>query len=83
VRTVTLGRLGLEVSQLGLGCVAVPAPGEKIVAAAGTKRRSYRKKNAAAVDVELAARELLRIDAAFPKGAAIRERLPGMSPVSR
>jgi aryl-alcohol dehydrogenase-like predicted oxidoreductase len=83
VRTVTLRSLGLEVSQLGLGCAGVPAQGEEIVEIAGTKRRSYREKNAAAVDVELAARELRRIDAAFPKGAAIRERLPGMSPVSR
>ena len=81
--TVTLGSLGLEVSQLGLGCVRVPARGEEIVAIAGAKRRSYREKNAAAVDVELTARELRRIDAAFPWGAATRERLPGMSPVNR
>ena len=42
-----------------------------------------RRKDGSMVDVELAARELRRIDGAFPKGAAIRERLPGMSPVSR
>ena len=81
--TVTLGSLGLEVSRLGLGCVRVPARGEEIVAIAGTRRRSYREKNAAAVDVELTAWELRRIDAAFPRGAATRERLPGMSPVNR
>jgi hypothetical protein len=83
VWTVTLGRLGLEVSQLGLDCAGVPPRGEEIVAIAGTKRRSYREKNAAAVDVELTARELRRIDAAFPRGAVTRERLPGMSPVNR
>jgi diketogulonate reductase-like aldo/keto reductase len=80
---VTLGSLGLEVSQLGLRCAGVPARGEEIVAIAGTKRRSYREKNAAAVDVELTARELRRIDAAFPRGAATRERPPGMPPVNR
>jgi aryl-alcohol dehydrogenase-like predicted oxidoreductase len=80
---VTLGRLGLEISQLGLGCAHLRAPGAQIVAIACTKRRSHREKNAAAVAVELAARELRRIDAAFPKGAATRERLPGMSPVNR
>jgi len=83
VRTVTLGSLGLEVSQLGLRCAGVPARGEEIVAIVGTKRRSYREKNAAAVDVELTARELRRIDAAFPRGAATRERPPGMPPVNR
>ena len=83
MRTVTLGSLGLEVSQLGLRCAGVPARGEEIVAIVGTKRRSYREKNAAAVDVELTARELRRIDAAFPRGAATRERPPGMPPVNR
>ena len=61
----------------------MPALGEEIVLSARTKRRSYLEQNAAAVDVEPAAGDLRRIDAALRKGAATRERLPGLSSVNR
>jgi aryl-alcohol dehydrogenase-like predicted oxidoreductase len=61
----------------------VPVLGEEMVPSAGTNRWSYLEKNAAAVDVELAARDLRPIDAAFRKGAATRKRLPGVSSVNR
>jgi aryl-alcohol dehydrogenase-like predicted oxidoreductase len=71
---------GSTKAQLALAWV--PALGEEIVPSAGTKRRSYLEKNAA-IDVELAAGDLRRIDAASRKGAATRERLPGLSSVNR
>jgi diketogulonate reductase-like aldo/keto reductase len=43
----------------------------------------YVEENAKAVDVELTADDLRRIEDAFPKGAAAGDRYPDMSTVNR
>jgi aryl-alcohol dehydrogenase-like predicted oxidoreductase len=65
---------GCKPSQLALAWVL--AQGEDIVAIPGTKRRKYLEENAAALDVKLMPEELLRIDKAAPRGAAVGERYP-------
>jgi aryl-alcohol dehydrogenase-like predicted oxidoreductase len=52
------------------------ARGGDIVPIPGTKRRKYLESNAAAVDVELTAEDLKRIDEVFPKDAAAGTRYP-------
>jgi aryl-alcohol dehydrogenase-like predicted oxidoreductase len=61
----------------------VMAQGEDIVPIPGTKRRTYLEENVAAVELELTAEDLERIDDAAPVGAAAGDRYPDMSAVNR
>jgi aryl-alcohol dehydrogenase-like predicted oxidoreductase len=63
---------GCSPSQLALAWVLARTP--FIVPIPGTKRRRYLEENAGAVRVSLTAEEMARLDAAFPKGAAVGER---------
>jgi aryl-alcohol dehydrogenase-like predicted oxidoreductase len=62
-------------SQLALAWLL--AQGQDIIPIPGTKRRKYLEENAGALDVELTAEDLLRIDEVAPHGAASGERYPG------
>jgi aryl-alcohol dehydrogenase-like predicted oxidoreductase len=68
-------------AQLALAWVM--AQGPDIVPIPGTKRRKYLEENVAAVELELTAEELARIDEAAPVGAAAGDRYPDMSAVNR
>jgi aryl-alcohol dehydrogenase-like predicted oxidoreductase len=57
--------------------------GDDVVPIPGTKRRRYLEENVEAVDVELTAEELERLEQAFPKDAAAGERYPDMSTIDR
>ena len=59
-------------SQLALAWVL--AQGRDIVPIPGTKRRTYLEENVRALDVELSAADLARIDRVLPPGAASGER---------
>jgi aryl-alcohol dehydrogenase-like predicted oxidoreductase len=59
------------------------ARGDDIVPIPGTKRRSYLEQNAAAVDVELTAADLARIDAELPRASGARYDEAGMASVNR
>jgi len=72
---------GVTPGQLALAWVL--AQGEDVVPIPGTKRRGYLEENAAAVDVELTEDDLVRIEQAFPQGAAAGDRYPDMSSVNR
>jgi aryl-alcohol dehydrogenase-like predicted oxidoreductase len=61
-------------SQLALAWLL--AQGEDMIPIPGTKRRKYLEENAGALDVELTAEDLLRIDEVAPHGAASGERYP-------
>ena len=61
-------------SQLALAWVM--AQGGDIVPIPGTKRRKYLEENAGALEVELNADDLRRLDEVFPFGAAAGERYP-------
>lgn len=61
-------------SQLALAWVL--AQGEDIVPIFGTKRRGYLEENLRALEIDLTAEELRRIDAIAPRGAAAGERYP-------
>jgi aryl-alcohol dehydrogenase-like predicted oxidoreductase len=61
-------------SQLALAWLL--AQGQDIIPIPGTKRRKYLEENAGALDVELTAEDLLRIDEVAPHGAASGERYP-------
>ncbi|HEX3527049.1 MAG TPA: aldo/keto reductase [Thermoanaerobaculia bacterium] len=61
-------------SQLALAWVL--AQGDDIVPIPGTKQRKYLEENAGAVDVQLTANDLKRIDEAAPKGVAAGMRYP-------
>lgn len=61
-------------SQLALAWVL--AQGQDIVPIPGTKRVKYLEQNAAAVDIELSAEDLMRIEEVFPKDAASGLRYP-------
>jgi len=65
---------GCTPAQLALAWVL--AQGEDIVAIPGTKRRKYLEENLGALDVELTAGDLARIDAVLPPGAAAGGRYP-------
>lgn len=65
---------GCAAGQLALAWVL--AQGEDIVPIPGTKRRKYLEENIGAVDVELTAEDLQRIDEAMPQGAAAGARYP-------
>jgi len=65
---------GIAASQLALAWVL--AQGDNVVPIPGTKRRKYIESNAAAVDIELTAEDLDRINDVFPKDAASGPRYP-------
>jgi aryl-alcohol dehydrogenase-like predicted oxidoreductase len=65
---------GVTPSQLALAWVV--AQGDDVVPIPGTKRRQYLAENIAALDVELSAEDVARIDGAPPAGAAGGTRYP-------
>lgn len=65
---------GCKPSQLALAWVL--AQGENIVPIPGTKHRKYLEENLAALDINLTAEDLRRIEEIFPYGAASGERYP-------
>jgi aryl-alcohol dehydrogenase-like predicted oxidoreductase len=71
---------GCTPAQLALAWVL--AQGDDIVPIPGTKRREYLEQNAAAVDVELSADDLARIDAELPSAAGERYDESGMASVN-
>jgi aryl-alcohol dehydrogenase-like predicted oxidoreductase len=70
---------GITPAQLALAWVL--AQGDDIVPIPGTKRRRYLEENAAAVDVELSAEDLARIEAELPAVAGERYDAAGMAAV--
>ena len=68
---------GVTPAQLALAWVL--AQGEDIVAIPGTKRRTYLEQNAEAVEVELTAGDLARIEAELPEAAGTRYDESGMA----
>ncbi len=71
---------GVTPAQLALAWVL--AQGEDVVPIPGTKRRSYLEQNAGALEVELSAEELARIDAEVPAAAGERYDAAGMASVN-
>ncbi len=71
---------GITPAQLALAWVL--AQGEDLVPIPGTKRRKYLEENAAAVDVELSAEDLQRIEADLPKVSGERYDEAGMASVN-
>lgn len=65
---------GVKPSQLALAWVL--AQGDDVIPIPGTKRRRYLEENLGALDVQLTADELARIDAIFPVDAAAGTRYP-------
>jgi aryl-alcohol dehydrogenase-like predicted oxidoreductase len=74
---------GCKPAQLALAWVL--AQGENIVPIPGTKRRAYLEENAAALEVQLTAKDLADLSAAAPPGATAGARYPeaGMAAVNR
>lgn len=68
---------GVTPSQLALAWVL--AQGQDIVPIPGTTKRSHLSENQAALDIELTADDLVRIEAAAPQGAAAGLRYPEAS----
>ena len=65
---------GMKPAQLALAWVL--AQGEDIIPIPGTTRREHLQENLEALDIELSAEDLARIDAVAPKGAASGPRYP-------
>lgn len=65
---------GCKPSQLALAWVL--AQSEDIVPIPGTKHRKYLEENVNAVDIQLTAEDLRRLEAIFPQGVASGERYP-------
>jgi aryl-alcohol dehydrogenase-like predicted oxidoreductase len=65
---------GCQPSQLALAWVL--AQDKNIVPIPGTKRRKYLEENVAAIDLKACDKDLRRIDAIFPTGAAAGLRYP-------
>ena len=65
---------GVKPSQLALAWVL--AQGDDVIPIPGTKRRQYLEENLGALDGQLTADELARIDAIFPVDAAVGTRYP-------
>jgi aryl-alcohol dehydrogenase-like predicted oxidoreductase len=72
---------GVTAAQLAIAWVL--AQGDDLVPIPGTKRRAYLEQNAAAVDAELTADDLARIDAELPTAAGERYDEAGMAAVNR
>ncbi|MGO9971442.1 MAG: aldo/keto reductase [Solirubrobacteraceae bacterium] len=68
-----------DITPAQLALAWVLAQGEDLVPIPGTKRRTYLEQNAAAVDVELSAEDLARIDAELPRAAGERYDAAGMA----
>ncbi|MFL6276570.1 MAG: aldo/keto reductase [Blastocatellia bacterium] len=68
------GEKGCTPAQLALAWTL--AQGKDIVPIPGTKRRAYLEENIAAMDIELSADDLRRIDEIAPQGAAAGTRYP-------
>ncbi len=68
-----------DITPAQLALAWVLAQGEDLVPIPGTKRRTYLEQNAAAVDVELSAEDLARIDAELPRAAGDRYDAAGMA----
>jgi aryl-alcohol dehydrogenase-like predicted oxidoreductase len=68
------GARGCTPAQIALAWVL--AQGEDIVPIAGTKRRRYLEENARAVDLELDANELAKLDETFAPGSTAGTRYP-------
>ena len=71
-----------EITPAQLAIAWVLAQGDDLVPIPGTKRRSYLEENAAAVEVELTAADLERIDADLPKVSGARYDEAGMASVN-
>jgi aryl-alcohol dehydrogenase-like predicted oxidoreductase len=71
-----------QITPAQLALAWVLAKGEDIVPIPGTKRRSYLEQNAAAVDIELSAEEIARIEAAVPEAAGDRYDEAGMAAIN-
>jgi len=71
---------GCTPAQLALAWVL--AQGEDVVPIPGTKRRRYLEDNLAALDVDLSAADLARIDEVLPPGAASGTRYPAATMAS-
>ncbi|MEI6362670.1 MAG: aldo/keto reductase [Actinomycetes bacterium] len=69
----------ISAGQLALAWVL--AQGDDVVPIPGTRRIAYLEENVAAVDVDLTADDLARIDEAAPAGAASGDRYPDMSSI--
>jgi aryl-alcohol dehydrogenase-like predicted oxidoreductase len=74
------GEKGVSSAQLALAWVL--HQGDDIVPIPGTKHVRFLDENVTAVDVELTAGDLARIEEAFPKGATAGERYADMSSVN-
>jgi aryl-alcohol dehydrogenase-like predicted oxidoreductase len=72
---------GCTPGQLALAWVL--AQGDDVVPIPGTKRRRYLEENLGAIDVELTADDLARIDAELPAAAGDRYDAQGMTTVNR
>lgn len=72
-----------EVTPAQLAIAWVLAQGEDLVPIPGTKRRTYLEQNVGALDVELTADDLARIDAEVPEAAGQRYDERGMSTVNK
>jgi aryl-alcohol dehydrogenase-like predicted oxidoreductase len=70
---------GVKPGQLALAWVL--HQGKDVVPIPGTKRRKYLEENVKAVEVELTADDLRRLDEAAPVGAAAGQRYPNMSSI--
>jgi aryl-alcohol dehydrogenase-like predicted oxidoreductase len=71
---------GVTAGQLALAWVH--AQGDDVVPIPGTKRIAYLEENVAALDIELSADDLDRIDEVAPAGVASGDRYPDMSSVN-
>jgi aryl-alcohol dehydrogenase-like predicted oxidoreductase len=71
---------GVTAGQLALAWVL--AQGDDVVPIPGTKRIAYLEENVAALDIELSAEDLERIEAVVPLGVASGDRYPDMSSVN-
>ncbi|WP_149551540.1 aldo/keto reductase [Streptomyces marokkonensis] len=72
-----------DVTPAQLAIAWVLAQGEDLVPIPGTKRRTYLKQNAAAVDIDLTKDDLARIEAELPEAAGERYDEAGMRSVNR
>jgi aryl-alcohol dehydrogenase-like predicted oxidoreductase len=72
-----------DVTPAQLAIAWLLAQGDDIVPIPGTKRRTYLEQNAAAVEVELTADDLSRIDAELPETVGERYDEAGMASVNR